>query len=229
MNQLALEWLCSLLEKNKVGKLQIVKSLHWKRATIAGECHANAHDFCQVTDRWQPVFGYAINIVGGAQFMMLNHSVVRDNHSGELRNLINCKKSAKGSIMFVSDSLITSHMHDQIGCADDRLRVLLTARFSEPRCITSVNIMPFGRDESSEQDTRRVLLGASLNKDNSVRRWVIASTQLDDATKANVSFSTFYDNAMEGLAVGLPRLVAAAALRKWAREFGVSGGSLIAG
>ena len=149
MNQLALEWLCSLLEKNKVGKLQIVKSLHWKRATIAGECHANAHDFCQVTDRWQPVFGYAINIVGGAQFMMHNHSVVRDNHSGELRNLINCKKSAKGSIMFVSDSLITSHMHDQIGCADDRLRVLLTARFSEPRCITSVNIMPFGRDESS--------------------------------------------------------------------------------
>ena len=85
--------------------------------------------------------------------------------------------------------------------------------------------MPFGRDESSEQDTRRVLLGASLKKDNSVRRWVIASTQLDDATKANVSFSTFYDNAMEGLAVGLPRLVAAAALRKWAREFGVSGGS----
>ena len=195
MNQLALEWLCSLLEKNKVGKLQIVKSLHWKRATIAGECHANAHDFCQVTDRWQPVFGYAINIVGGAQFM------------------------------FVSDSLITSHMYDQIGCADDRLRVLLTARFSEPRCITSVNIMPFGRDESSEQDTRRVLLGASLKKDNSVRRWVIASTQLDDATNANVSFSTFYDNAMEGLAVGLPRLVAAAALRKWAREFGVSGGS----
>lgn len=224
MEQLALEWLSSLLEKNKVGKLQIVKSLHWKRAST-GECHANARDFCQKKDHWEPVFGYAINIVGGAQFVMHNHSVVRNKFSGELWNLINYKKSGQGSIMFVPDSVITSGMHDQIGDADDRLRFLLTDRFSDPMCITSVNIMPFGRDESCEQDTVQVLSGASLKRDNSVRRWVIASTQLDDATNATVSFSTFYDNAMEGLAVGIPRLVVAAALRKWACEIGVSGGS----
>ena len=222
-NPSALEWLESLIEKNKLGKIELVKPMHWKRATSC-ECHANANDFCQGTNRWQPVFGYALDIVGDAQFQMHNHSVVRDKLSGELRHLTNCKKEAKRGTpsAFVADSVITACMRTQLADADERLQALLTARFSEPMCITGVAPMPFGRDEASEQDTLRVVCGASLKKDNSLRQWVIASCVLDDGTTANVCFHTYYDNMIQGLQVGIPRLVAAAALAKRAREFGVS-------
>ena len=46
-----LEWLSSVLDKNKVGKLELVEPIRWNGA-ISGHCHRNVKAFCEInTDR----------------------------------------------------------------------------------------------------------------------------------------------------------------------------------
>ena len=218
---LALEWLNGLLEKNNLGATVPVRPMRWKRA-VDGECHANSRDFCARSGRWEPVFGYAVDVDGDAQFTMHTHTAVRDARSGELRNLT---KREKGLMLVVEDGVLAFDKHEQLTHADERLQELLTARFSDPLCIKGVLPMPFGQDNAAERDTKRVLLGASRQQDRSLREWTIAGCVLADGTAASVKFSVYYDNALRGLLVGIPRLVAAAALAKRDRELGAAGGS----
>ena len=215
-----LNWIIDTLDEHRVGQLDVAKPLYWKFA-VNGECHANVRSFCQKNPEWQPVFGYAVDTLGGGKYVMHNHSVVRETESGPLRHLTSDKKDAKIGL-FVADSVISGGMHKRVQCADDRLHELLFKPFSEPDRIRDIAVMPFGRDKDAEMDTARIHRKASIPRDNTRRSWVIASGMTDNGTPITISFGLFYDDALRGLIVGVPRLYVAAALAKREREVGVA-------
>ena len=123
--------------------------------------------------------------------------------------------------MFAEDKFISFSMHQAIVTAGDALKDLLVKHVSEPEIVKMVDAMPFGRDHTAESDTLGLLTNPELTIQDKcghtgrVRRWEIAkSGDLGNGITANVGFSVFYDDLKNGVIVGLPRLLVAAAVRK---------------
>ena len=171
----AWKWLEELLNLNKVGTVEQVYPMYWTLAE-AGECHANVSAYAQVHgEEWKRVFGYAIDVSGNGRFQMHDHSVVRNKSSRELRYLTSDKNAMHGFGLFVADAMFDYCSFEEVMNADERMQELLTKRFSEPRCIANVCMMPFGCDTAAEANTLRVMQGASKSRDGLTRsrpaRW----------------------------------------------------------
>ena len=228
-SEAALYWLSEHLNRNGL-RLQVAENLFCENSRD-GRCYDNVAQFVKLhPTRFEGVFGYMVICSDptkgfGFDFKLSGHAVVRDNE-GKLFSLDRRNNIDNSCGLFVEDPVITFDNFMQIHAPDigERLREMLSKHVSNPALVSSVALMPFGRDLAAERDVIALIRHPSFTMDDVYsetglrRAWKIAeSGDLGDGEIATVGFSVFHDELVRGVTVGIPRLLAAAALRKHAQ------------
>ena len=226
-SEAALKWLDEHLKRNGLS-LRVAENLFWEKSRD-GRCYDNVAQFVKLhPTRFEGVFGYMVTCSDptkgfGFDFKLSGHAVVRDNE-GKLFSLDRSNNIDNSCGLFVEDPVITFDNFMQTQTPGERLREMLSKHVSNPALVSSVALMPFGRDLAAERDVIALMRHPSFTmadvySETGLRRaWKIAeSGDLGDGEIATVGFVVFHDELVQGVTVGIPRLLAAAALRKHAQ------------